>query len=211
MDTLHGNGMGILSNSHSNILHSSSVYILLNNLPDTNWQTHTPSSRIGVLHQLTLLLNIRQIHRSLPTRSTLHLAQSHMVSKLCISLILNTQQDISPHLPARCPITQTLPARRAWLALCPEPGSIDDGTLSTSPASTCNHTPLRPLSAAELAESFPRHSCVPVPPEWEPLPPAVKTYCVEVGPKLLEAEDWLDDPHGLEYHVTPGSHGQRGI
>jgi hypothetical protein len=105
MDTLHSNGMGILSNSHSNILHSSPVYILLNNLPDANWQMHTPSSRIGVLHQLTLLLNIRRIHRSLPTRSTLHLAQSHMASKLCISLILNTQQDISPLLPARCPIT----------------------------------------------------------------------------------------------------------
>ena len=49
----------------SNILHSSPVYTLLNNLLDTNSQTHTPSSRIGALHQLMLLLNIRQIHRSL--------------------------------------------------------------------------------------------------------------------------------------------------
>ena len=73
MDTLHSNGMDILPNSYLNILHSnlidfhhsSLVYILLNNLPNTNNQMYTPSSRIGVLHQLTLLLNIHHIHRSL--------------------------------------------------------------------------------------------------------------------------------------------------
>ena len=111
MDTLHSNGMNILPNSylnflHSNLIdfhHSSLVYILLNNLPDTNNQMHTPSSRIGVLHQLTLLFNIHHIHKSLPVHSTLHLAQFHTASGLCIPLILNIHSKIYRHIFRRMP------------------------------------------------------------------------------------------------------------
>ncbi|OCL12360.1 hypothetical protein AOQ84DRAFT_386174 [Glonium stellatum] len=115
----------------------------------------------------------------------------------------HTQQDISSHRPALAPSPSRYPHRKHGAIVSPNPVPPLREHPPHRPRSGYSHNPPRPLTAAELAESFFRHSCVPVPTEWESLPPVITIYYIEAGPKFLDAKDWLDDPRDLEYHTTP--------
>ena len=74
---------------------------------------------------------------------------------------------------------------------------------SSSQHSQHSHHHGSPLEPAEVALYLTRHNCIPIILQWEPLPPAVKTYYPEMTKDGLEVGSWLADNNGLDFHTIP--------
>ncbi|KAF2101418.1 hypothetical protein NA57DRAFT_72861 [Rhizodiscina lignyota] len=106
----------------------------------------------------------------------------------------------SGNVPFPVPVPSSSSSGQDW-----QQQSQDDRSLFSHSHHSHNHSYGRPppLEPEEVAMYFSRNNCIPIIPEWQPLPPPVRVFYLSMTSSGTEVGNWLADMNGLEFHSIP--------